>query len=139
MPKSSIISVGLSAIIFTGLIPFLELNETHLTNPEWPSHARLHEAWQLMTNAALSILAVVLVARRKAPLTGITIALVIAVSFLGAFVSARAYGGSMLHADGTQMAIGGVNLAVIVVSGLSILLLLGFRGEYQISRQGDLS
>ena len=39
------------------LIPYLELNVTHLLNPEWPAHARMHEAWQLITNAGVASLA----------------------------------------------------------------------------------
>jgi hypothetical protein len=27
--------------------PLLEANVAHVLNPEWPPHARLHEAWQL--------------------------------------------------------------------------------------------
>jgi hypothetical protein len=122
MNKFATVSVGLSAIIFTVLIPILELNSTHLTNPNWPSHARLHEAWQLLTNALISLLALGCVWTSKAPRIGISLALVISVSFLTAWVFGSAYGGSMLHSDGTQLAVGGINLAVIIVSVLTVLL-----------------
>ena len=122
MPKLAIVSVGLSAIIFTVLIPVLELNSTHLTNPDWPSHARLHEAWQLLTNAAISVLALGCVWTDRAPRIGISLALMICVSFLAAWALGSVYGGSMLHTDGTQIAVGGVNVAVIVVMALAALL-----------------
>lgn len=126
MHKFVTVSVGLSAIIFTVLIPALELNSTHLTNPDWPSHARLHEAWQLLTNSAISVLALGCVWTDRAPRIGISLALVICVSFLAAWALGPVYGGSMLHTDGTQMAVGGINFAVIVVIALTALLVANF-------------
>ena len=123
MPKFATLSVGLSAIVFAVLIPVLELNSTHLTNPEWPSHARLHEAWQLLTNAAFSVLALGCVWTNRAPRIGISLVLIICASFLTAWALGSVYGGSMLHTDGTQMAVGGINVAVIVVIALTALLL----------------
>ena len=58
MLKFATASVGHSDIMLTVVIPVFELKSTHLTNPEWPSHARLHEAWQLLTNAAISVIAI---------------------------------------------------------------------------------
>jgi len=122
MNKLAALSVGLSAFIFTVLIPILELNTTHLTNPDWPSHARLHEAWQLLTNAAISVLGLGCVWTSRAPRLGIILSLIICISFLIAWSLGSSYGGSMLHSDGTQVAVEGINLAVIVVSVLTVLL-----------------
>ena len=122
MRKFAIASVGLSAIIFAVLIPVLELNSTHLTNPDWPSHARLHEAWQLLTNAAISVFALGCIWTARAPRIGISLALMISASFLTAWALGRFYGGSMLHTDGTQLAVGGANVGVIVVIALTALL-----------------
>ncbi len=122
MPKLATASVALSAIIFSALIPALEINATHLTNPQWPEHARLHEAWQILTNAALSLLALGCVWTTRAPRIGVSIALIICLSFLTAWAFGNTYGGSMLHTDGTQMAVGGLNIAVIVVLLVSTLL-----------------
>lgn len=122
--KFTLFAVALSAFVFAVLIPVLEINDTHLFNPQWPEHARLHEAWQLICNAALSVLSVSLVWHNKSPRTGIIIALIIGVSFLISWATGSAYGGSMLHTDGTQMAVGGINVAVIVVLMLTALLLI---------------
>ena len=64
-------SIALHAIIFIILVPFLEISDTHLLNPDWPAHARLHEAWQLLTNASLSALALLLVWRWNRPITAL--------------------------------------------------------------------
>ncbi len=119
-------SVGLSAAIFAGLIPVLEINATHLFNPEWPEHARLHEAWQLLTNAGISLVAVACVWTRRATKLGLALAMIICGAFLVAWILGGTYGGSMLHTDGTQMAIGGINVAVIVVFIVSGLLTLSW-------------
>ncbi len=116
MSKLAIFSVGLSAVIFAGLIPAMEINSTHLFNPEWPEHARLHEAWQLLTNAGISLLALACVWTQRAPRLSVSLALIVGGGFLTAWVLGATYGGSMLHTDGTQMAVAGLNVAVIVVS-----------------------
>ena len=43
------ISIALYAIA----VPYLEINDTHVFNPDWVAHARLHEVWQLITNSSL--------------------------------------------------------------------------------------
>lgn len=132
MFRFAAIVVTVSALISGIIIPILELNETHLFNSIWPAHARLHEAWQLITNSALSALAVFLIWSRRAPRLAILLSLIISVPFLLAFAAGSTYGGSMLHSDGTQLAVWGINLGVLVALVLSSLLLLSlvlFRSE----------
>lgn len=132
MFRFAAIVVTVSALISGIIIPILELNETHLFNPNWPAHARLHEAWQLITNSGLSALAVFLIWSGRAPRLAILLSLIISVPFLLAFAAGSTYGGSMLHSDGTQLAVWGINLGVLVALVLSSLLLLSlvlFRSE----------
>ncbi len=124
MNRFAVVLVTVSALVSGIIIPILELNESHLFNSNWPDHARLHEAWQLMTNSALSALAVFLIWSDRAPRLAILLSLIISVPFLLAFATASTYGGSMLHTDGTQLAVWGVNLGVFVALVLSSLLLL---------------
>ncbi len=123
MRNFSVISVLLTSLVFGLLIPILEINQTHLFNSEWPSHARLHEAWQLITNTAISALALYLAWTGKAPKIAIVLSLIIGLSFLTAFALGGSYGGSMLHTDGTQMTLGGINVAVLIVVPLTAMLL----------------
>lgn len=105
--------ISFSALIFVLLIPFLEISSTHVYDPEWPGHARLHEVWQLLVHAAISILACGLVWKNQR--LGLWLALIVTASFLVAWLSQSMYGGSMLHSDGTEVAVGGINLGVIVM------------------------
>lgn len=128
MPKLALISITLSAFIFVGLLPYLEISGTHLLSPDWIPHARFHNAWQLMTNAALSVLALLLVWKGTAPKLGMGIALMINITLLLALLIGSLYGGStILVADPSEKAIGGINLAAIVIGISTILLLLGYR------------
>ncbi len=133
MPKITILSVALCAFVLSVVIPFMEISGSHLFNPEWPSHARLHEAWQLMVNAAISILALILVWKGIAPRLGIVLGLILSASFLIAWAAGPLYGGSMVHSDGTNFTIGGISVVVVGVTVIAGLLLLGWRALAQHS------
>jgi hypothetical protein len=115
----------------TVLVPILEVGPTHVFNPAWPGHARLHEVWQLIPNSALGLLAFWLAWRRGLERLACGIGLVQCLGFLVALALSPLYGGTMCHADGTELAVGGINVAVIVI-GLSTIGLLGLlRGAFK--------
>ena len=136
MPKITILSVALCAFVLSVVIPFMEISNSHLFNPEWPGHARLHEAWQLLENAAISILAFILVWKGIAPRLGIVLGLILSTSFLIAWAAGPLYGGSMVHSDGTNFTIGGISVVVVGVAVISGLLLLGWLA---LARQNEAS
>jgi hypothetical protein len=103
------------ALIIGVAVPVLEFNATHVFNAAWPGHARLHEVWQLAGNTALAGLCLWLAWRKGAPRLAAGIGLCLTGGFMVAYALSGAYGGSMLHTDGTELAIGGVNVAVIVM------------------------
>ena len=126
----------LAVATFGLLVPVLEISETHLFNPLWPPHARLHEGWQLVTNSAIAGVCLWL-AWRKGDVRGAALlALVVVAGFLAAFGLSATYGGSMLHTDGSEIAIGGVNVAVLVMvlAGVILAILAASRDR----RQTDL-
>jgi hypothetical protein len=96
------------------LVPMLEANATHLLNPSWPAHARLHEAWQLATNTALSVWAVYLTWRGSMH-TACLIGLLLTGGFLLAWVTRSAYGGSMTGTSTASATIAGADAAAVVM------------------------
>lgn len=118
------LSVTACVLTFGLIVPILEINDTHLFNPLWPAHARLHEAWQLMTNGALAATCLWLVWLQQRVRLASVIGLIVTGGFLAAYATRVAYGGSMLHTDGTELRALGANAAVLVMGAASALLTL---------------
>lgn len=108
------------------VVPLLEIGPSHVLNPDWPGHARLHEVWQLIANSALCLLSLGLAWRSRSFVLPIVLGLIPCLGFLAALALAPLYGGTMRHSDGTELALAGINLAVVVVvlatAGLVALL-----------------
>ena len=60
-------------LIGGGILPILvDVNTSHLLNPDWDSHARVHEAWRLSTNFLVFSLGIFLLwSKNKEMLGGI--------------------------------------------------------------------
>lgn len=109
------IILTLALLPFGLLTPILELGPTHVFNPDWPGHARLHEVWQLGTNSALALLCLWLIWGRGNLRLAATIAFIVAISFLASHFASPLYGGTMRHSDGSELTLGGVNSAVAIM------------------------
>ena len=116
------ITITLHALLFIAVIPYLEVSPTHVFNPDWPGHARLHEVWQLIANAAFALLATILAWRYKSIVTALVISLVLSGSFITAYGLQGQYGGTMKHSDGSELLIGGVNPAFGLLLIFSLIL-----------------
>ena len=108
------ILLTISIALYSIAVPYLEINDTHVFNRDWVAHARLHEVWQLITNSALGAIALWLTwmsvdGKGKASV----IALVVTGGFLAAYALQGLYGGSMVHPDGTEKTVSGINVGVI--------------------------
>ena len=113
------------------LTPILEIGPTHVFNPDWPGHARVHEVWQLITNALLAGFAIWFAVSRRDMKVASLLGLLVNSAFLVAVLMAPLYDGTMRHSDGTELAIGGVNLAVAVM----VLATIGLLGLYAAARR----
>jgi hypothetical protein len=132
-------AVTFAALLFGLIVPILEVNATHLLNPLWPSHARLHEAWQLLTNTAIALTCVWLAWRAGRVREAAALALLVVGGFLIAWATGWLYGGNMLHTDGTQIALGGVNVAVVfMVAAAAGLVWVLIPVRPDVPERGDL-
>lgn len=124
----TLIPVLAAATVVVVLVPVLEVNDSHLVNPDWPAHARLHEAWQLLTNAALGVAAAWLAVIGRERL-GAALALLVVGPLLAAYALRGLYGGSM-HRSGGDDAIfssGGVPVLVMLTIAAGLVIVLGTR------------
>jgi hypothetical protein len=105
--------VTFGVLLYGAAVPYLEINDTHLWNAAWPAHARLHEAWQLTTNSLLGAWALWLAWGRNQVRPAALLGLAVMGGFLASYLLAPAYGGSMLHADGSERIVLGINIGVL--------------------------
>ncbi|MEQ9142928.1 MAG: hypothetical protein RLO08_01085 [Parvibaculaceae bacterium] len=112
--------VTFGALVFGLGVPFLEINETHVFNPDWTPHVRIHEVWQLLTNTWLAGLCLWLVWVSGQVRLALTIGLAITGGFLTAFLIRGSYGGSMKYLDGSEKTLLGLNIGVLGFSVVSL-------------------
>lgn len=125
MLQKALLTFGI--LIYALGVPLLEINDTHVFNPDWTPHARIHEVWQLMTNSAIGGLSLWLVWFRGHIRLPSALGLLITGGFLLAYMLRGAYGGSMQYLDGSEKTLLGINIGVLgfgVVSVIFIALLL---------------
>ena len=126
MVAKLLVSIGI--VFYAVLVPILEINETHVFNPAWEPHARLHETWQLFTNTAIGAYSVWLVWVRGDLRLASLLTLFVTGGFLMAYWLRDGYGGSMVLSDGSEKLILGVNLGLfaytlaILLAGLAVVI-----------------
>ncbi len=118
--KSAII---FSVILYAIVVPYLDISETHVWNPDWTPHARIHEVWQLITNSSIGVLCLWLVWYKKEVQLSTLLSLIVTGGFLLAFLLKDGYGGSMKYLDGSEKTVLGINIGVLGF-GIAFLFLI---------------
>jgi hypothetical protein len=116
--------ITFGVILYAIALPIMEINATHVFNPNWTPHVRIHEVWQLLTNSSLGILCLWLTWRRGKLILSAVISLIVTGGFLVAFTLQDTYGGSMKYLDGSENTLFGLNIGLIGF-GLVVTLLSG--------------
>ena len=81
-------------LIGGGILPILvDVNTSHLLNPDWDSHARVHEAWRLSTNFLVFSLGIFLLWSKNKEMLGGLLSLCIHFGFVLGAVFMPFYGG----------------------------------------------
>ena len=120
------ILLTLCAIKFGMIVPYLELDATHVFNPQWPAHARLHEVWQLATNSMIAAWCIWRLWWKDDVVQPAIMTLLVTGGFFIAYLVRSGYGGSMLHTDGTERMLMGLNIGVLgfgIAIALTVLAL----------------
>lgn len=116
-----------AATLMYGLAPpLVDFTTTHVLNPDWTSHARLHTVWLIVTSSALAAFALYLLWFRPGSRSMV---LILGLSVLGGFfvsaASAPLYGGA-LHDEGGVPLMLGMDANLFSFSLAFLLLLSGF-------------
>ncbi|HZX50900.1 hypothetical protein [Pseudomonas sp. XK-1] len=119
-----IITIG--TLLYGLGVPLLEINQTHVFNPQWEAHARLHEVWQLATNSALALLALWLTWRCQQIRLASLLSMLVTGGFLFAYFARHFYSGSMVLSDGSEKLVLGINLGLFAFGIVFVLLGLVF-------------
>lgn len=117
------IAITISVILYAIVVPFLDINETHVWNPDWTPHARIHEVWQLITNSSIGAVCLWLVWYKKEVRLSTLLSLIVMGGFLLAFFLKDGYGGSMKYLDGSEKSVLGVNIGILGF-GIAFLFLV---------------
>lgn len=118
------VMITICILLYAAGVPYLEVNETHVFNMEWPAHARLHNVWQLITNSLIGVSCLWMVWARNEIRLPVLMSTLIMGGFMLAYLLRDAYQGSMKHTDGSEvMVLGLVNIGVAAY-GLGLLLLV---------------
>ncbi|MEK6154717.1 hypothetical protein WIW50_15720 [Flavobacteriaceae bacterium 3-367] len=116
------LTVTFSVILYAIAVPYLEINNTHVFNPDWTPHVRIHEVWQLITNSVIGVLCLWLVWKKRDKWISTLLSMFITGGFLVAYMLKETYGGSMKYLDGSEKTLAGINIGVLGF-GVAFLLL----------------
>lgn len=115
--------ITFSILLYAIAVPFLEINDTHVFNPDWTPHVRIHEVWQLITNSGIGLLCLWLVWVKKETKISAILSFLVTGGFLLAFALKEQYGGSMKYLDGSEKTLFGINIGILGF-GIAFILLL---------------
>lgn len=123
-----------AAVVLFVLVAALEINDSPLVNPDWPPHVRLHEAWQLLTNAGIGAFAAWRMRRER---LGAGLALVVVRPLITAYAFRAPYGGSMNRFGGEDGILtgGGAPVVVMLIIAAGLIRVIGTGGPVSRRRR----
>lgn len=119
------IFITIGVLVYAILVPYLEINASHVFNPAWVPHARLHEVWQLVTNCSIGAVALWLAWSEKS----IRLSSILNITVMGGVLVAHAladfYGGDILSGNVSKTILG-LELAIFAASLVVVLAVAAF-------------
>ena len=131
------LTITFAVILYAFVIPYLEINDSHVFNPDWTPHVRIHEVWQLLTNSSIGFLCLYLAwFKNDLRLSGL-LSLLVMGGFLLAYTIKDSYGGSMKYLDGSENTILGINMGVVGFGLAFVLILLSLTIKKRVTTAND--
>ncbi|MEM9170117.1 MAG: DUF6640 family protein [Pseudomonadota bacterium] len=116
------------ATLIYGIVPAIaDLNESHLLNPLWSPHARVHAAWFLFFGAAMAFMSLYFAWVKDNLLLPAFVGLMFVGGFWTAYLTAPLYGGALVDDNGIETKVLGLEANVftflLVTSALLVVLI----------------
>ena len=107
-----------------GVLPLLaDISVYHLLNPDWDSHARVHEAWRLSTNFCIFSLGMYLLWAKQKEMLPAILSLCIHFGFFVAAITMPLYGGTSVGEGIREAHTFGVPINVLLFSSMLVIQL----------------
>ena len=109
-------------LIIGGIVPIIvDTSASHLFNPDWDAHARVHEAWRLSTNFLIFSLGIYLLWVKKNEVLSALLSLCIHLGFVFSAATMSLYGGAATGAGIPEPFIIGIPLNVFMFSTMFLI------------------
>ena len=106
-------------LIVGGIVPIIvDISSSHLFNPDWDAHARVHEVWRLSTNFLIFGLGIYLLWVKKNEVLSGLLSLCIHLGFVFSAVTMSLYGGAATGEGIPEPFIIGIPLNVFMFSAM---------------------
>ena len=114
------------ALICAGLGPLLiDVGITHLQNPDWDAHARVHEVWRLSTNTFIAFLGLYLIWIMQKELLAAILSLCLLLGFWVSVLLMPFYDGLAVGQGVDELEPFGVPINIISIAVVSIIQIVG--------------
>ena len=102
-------------LIIGGIVPIIvDTSSSHLFNPGWDAHARVHEAWRLSTNFLIFIIGIYLLWLKNNEVLSALLSLSIHSGFVFAAVTMSSYGGVAVGAGILEPSVIGIPFNIFI-------------------------
>jgi len=115
-------------LILAGMGPLLlDIGDTHLFNPNWDEHSRVHEVWRLATNSMIALLGLYLIWKKNMLSIASLLSLCMILGFMISIITMPFYNGLAVGVGIDELKPFGIPLnifAFIVVLAVQIIAIL---------------
>lgn len=109
-----------------GIAPMIaDLNATHVLNPDWPAHARIHMVWLLGFGFFIAMLALWLLWGEGKAVLSAMLGLCVMAGFWVAAATSPLYGGALSAAGNADTKLAGIEVNVLFFAMVSLMLVAG--------------
>ena len=99
----------------------VDIGSSHLFNPDWDAHARVHEVWRLSTNFLIFGLGIYLLWVKKNEVLSAFLSLCIHLGFVFSAATMSLYGGAATTEGVSEPSIIGIPFNVFIFSAMFII------------------